>query len=225
MHSGRRRGTGPGPAAVWCRMPGAGGSSASPITKQIPGRRPGLRSARTETVPGSRPRNPAFVRHVTPAANTPACARRRMSLMYRCGRWAAARRPMNEPTREAFLRTSKTRAGALTAVALSVMLIAGARGDDAEPEFGDLGGVVIPPQGAVRIAALQAISGARQPDRHNRPAFRVVQRLHLPAMSRNYLGCDGKTEPSAFSAALPRPSESPEHHREQVGWENQGRHR
>ncbi len=58
------------------------------------------------------------------------------------------------------MRTRKRKAGALTAVVLSFMLVAAACGDDAEPEFGDLGGVVVPPQGAVRIAALQAISGA-----------------------------------------------------------------
>lgn len=54
--------------------------------------------------------------------------------------------------------TSRT---AFIAVLVSLALVAAACEDSAtEPEFGDLGGVVVPAEGGVRIAALQAISGS-----------------------------------------------------------------
>lgn len=50
---------------------------------------------------------------------------------------------------------------AFVAVLASLALVAAACTDGAEePDFGNLGGVVIPPEGGVRIAALQAISGS-----------------------------------------------------------------
>lgn len=69
--------------------------------------------------------------------------------------------PYAKPMGGSILNRKRNRRAAFVAVLASLALVAAACGDDAaEPEFGNLGGVVVAPGGPVRIATLQAISGS-----------------------------------------------------------------